>query len=146
MKVDFYQLGGRPVEQVLPAIAQRLIDSDARLLVVSGDEAQQIRIDAALWTARPDSFLPHARTGMDEDAAQPILISATTNAPNAARNIALADGAWRDEALEFDRVFHFFDAESVEAARGAWRGLNGRDGVERRYWVQDDAGKWSQMA
>lgn len=146
MQVDFYQLGGRPVEQVLPAIAQRLIDSAARLLVVTSDEAQQGRIDVALWTARPDSFLPHARAGADEDAVQPILISGAIDAANAARNVALADGAWRDEALGFDRVFHFFDTESVDAARAAWRGLNGRDGVERRYWVQDEAGKWSRMA
>ncbi len=146
MQVDFYQLGGLPVEQVLPAIAQRLLDSDARLLVVTGDEAQQVRIDAALWSARPDSFLPHARAGTDDDAVQPILISATADAANAARNVALADGAWRDEALGFDRVFHFFDAESVDVARAAWRGLNSREDVERRYWVQDEAGKWSRMA
>lgn len=114
--------------------------------MVTADEAQQGRIDVALWTARPDSFLPHARVGTDDDAAQPILISGVIGAANAARNVALADGAWRDEALGFDRVFHFFDSELVDAARAAWRGLNGRDGVERRYWVQDEAGKWSWMA
>jgi DNA polymerase-3 subunit chi len=146
MQVDFYQLGARGVEQVLPSIGQRLIDAGARLLVVTGDEAQQARIDSAMWSARADSFLPHARAGADDDAAQPILIASTLVAANGAQNIALADGVWRDEALAFDRAFHFFDAESVEAARAAWRGLNGRDSVERRYWVQDDAGKWTQMA
>jgi DNA polymerase III subunit chi len=146
MQVDFYQLGGRTVEQALPAIAQKVIESGERLLVVSGDGSQRARLDAALWNYRPDSFLPHAEAGKDDDTAQPILISPSVHPANAARHIALIDGEWRDEALAFGRAFHFFDIESVETARAAWRALNGRDGVERRYWTQDDAGKWSRMA
>lgn len=146
MQVDFYQLGARTVEQALPAIAQKVIESGERLLVVSEDDSQRARLDAALWNYRPDSFLPHAQAGADDDAAQPVLLSASPEPANQARHIALIDGAWRDEALRFDRAFHFFDGETVEAARAAWRGLNGRDDVERRYWVQDDDGKWSRMA
>ena len=146
MQVDFYQLGSRPVEQVLPRIAERLVESGARLLVVSGQGAQLAMLDSALWAWKPESFLPHAIADGADDAGQPILLSETPDAPNGARNIALVDGAWRDQALEFDRAFHFFDGETVEAARAAWRALNDRDGVERRYWAQDDDGKWSQMA
>ena len=47
---------------------------------------------------------------------------------------------------DFERAFHFFDEESIEAARAARRGLQACAGVERRYWVQDEAGKWSRMA
>ncbi|MBB5687360.1 DNA polymerase III subunit chi [Sphingobium boeckii] len=146
MQVDFYQLGSRPVEQVLPRIAERLVESGARLLVVSGIEAQLALLDNALWGWKPDSFLPHAIADGVDDAGQPILLSFTPEAPNGARNIALIDGQWRDQALDFDRAFHFFDGETVEAARAAWRGLNDREGVERRYWALDDDGKWSQMA
>lgn len=144
MQVDFYQLGARTVEETLPSIAQRLIDTGARLLVVSGDAAQLKRIDTALWQARPESFLPHAIAGEDEDAAQPILLSESDTAVNGARNVALADGVWRDAALAFDRAFHLFDGQRVEEARAAWRALAGRDAVERRYWRQDDNGRWEQ--
>ena len=37
-----------------------------------------------------------------------------------------------------------FDEATVGGAREAWRSLAGRDGVERRYWKQDDAGRWAQ--
>ena len=147
MQVDFYQLGSRPVEQVLPRIAERLVEGGARLLVVSAEAGQLRTLDAALWAWKPEAFLPHAIAGTDDDEAQPILLAhAAAPAANGARNVALIDGAWREEALGFERAFHFFDGETVEAARAAWRGLTGREGVERRYWAQDDDGRWSQMA
>ncbi|MEE2741983.1 MAG: DNA polymerase III subunit chi, partial [Pseudomonadota bacterium] len=37
MQVDFYQLSRDPVEQVLPAIAGRILAMGARLLVVAGE-------------------------------------------------------------------------------------------------------------
>jgi DNA polymerase III subunit chi len=146
VQVDFYQLGARTVEQALPAIAQKVIDSGERLLVVSSDDRQRARLDAALWNYRPESFLPHAQAGADDDAAQPVLLSAAPDPANTARHIAFIDGQWRDEALNFERAFHFFDVESVEAARVAWRALGSHENVERRYWSQDDDGKWSRMA
>ena len=48
--------------------------------------------------------------------------------------------------LGFDRAFHFFDEEHIRAARLAWKGLAGREGLERRYWKQNDAGRWEQAA
>jgi DNA polymerase-3 subunit chi len=75
-----------------------------------------------------------------------VLIAGEAEPRNGAKHIALADGQWRDEALSFERAFHFFDDENIVAARAAWRGLSGRDGVEPRYWRQDDAGKWERVA
>ena len=146
MQVDFYHLTITPLERALPAIAQRVLDGGGRLLVVSGDAAQRQAIDRLLWTYAADSFLPHAIAGTDDDARQPVLIADAPEPVNAARHIALIDGEWRDAALEFDRAFHFFDAERIGEARAAWKGLAGRDGVERRYWKQDENGRWQQAA
>ena len=77
---------------------------------------------------------------------QPVLLSATTDAPNGARTIALADGVWRDEALAFDRALHFFDEVGLADARSAWRGLADRDDVTRNFWRQDENGKWEKVA
>jgi DNA polymerase-3 subunit chi len=99
-----------------------------------------------LWTYRADSFLPHARSGVGDDTVQPILIAPDVQAANAARYIALVDGEWREAALDFDRAFHFFEDSHIQPARQAWRDLNGRAGVERRYWKQSDAGRWEQAA
>jgi len=142
MQVDFYQLGRDPLAGVLARIATRVLAGGGRLLVVTGDEAQAAALDEALWETSPDAFLPHGREGAD----QPVLIASGSDPINAARHVALVDGVWRDEAIAFDRAFHFFDDRSIDAARNAWRGLRGRDGVEPRYWRQDEDGRWAQVA
>lgn len=144
MLVDFYQLGRTPLEQVVVSIAQRLLAEDSRLLIVAADEVLLGRLDRFLWDQGPTSFLPHAIAGGADDARQPLLLSTEPDAPNLARNMLIADGEWREAALGFDRAFYLFDSASLEGARLAWKLLVGREGVERRYWAQDEAGKWIQ--
>jgi len=141
MQVDFYQLTRDPAEKVLPAIAQRILDNKGRLLIISDDAGQLDAISGALWTARTDSFLAHAKSGEGDDALQPILLSQDTDAPNGAKFVALADGNWRAVTQDFERIFYLFPPEQTDNARSAWRTLG--DGVERRYWTQD-GGKWVQ--
>jgi len=145
MKVDFYHLTRSPLDRVLPRIAQRLHDDGERLLLLSDDADQRRHLDMLLWTYAPDSFLPHAEAGAGDDACQAVLIAPEPTDANAARNVAIVDGRWRDEALAFDRAFHFFGEDHIAAARAAWKGLADRDAIERRYWRQGDGG-WEQAA
>jgi DNA polymerase-3 subunit chi len=145
MLVDFYQLGETAVEQVVAVIAQKLLATDQRLLVVAADPALLGRLDRSLWDSGDATFLPHALSGGPDDARQPILLSSEIDAPNLARNLLIADGDWREAALGFERAFFLFDSAVLEAARLAWKLLAGRDGVERRYWENAD-GRWSQKA
>ena len=146
MQVDFYHLTRQPLERVLPRIAERVLGEGQRLLIVEADARRRAALDKLLWTYAADSFLPHAEIGGDRDPGQPILLAGDVDAANGARHVALADGLWRDAALDFARAFHFFDDEAIRAAREAWKSLAGRDGVERRYWKLNDAGRWEQAA
>jgi DNA polymerase-3 subunit chi len=141
MQVDFYQLAGTPAEQVIASIAEKVLDNDGRLLVVAADEVFLARLDRQLWDQAPASFLPHGTAGGSDDARQPILLSTSEDAPNQARNMLIADGTWREAALNFDRSFYLFDTNTLDGARLAWKLLSGREGVERRYWARED-GKW----
>ena len=105
MQVDFYQLGGSPPEQVIASIAEKLLAQDGRLLVVAADEGSLVRLDRQLWDQGAASFLPHGIAGGADDARQPILLSTSTDAPNLARNLLIADGEWREAALAYDRAF-----------------------------------------
>ena len=145
MQVDFYQLAGTPAEQVIASIAGKILEDDGRLLIVAEDEAQLVRLDRILWDQGASSFLPHGLAGGADDARQPILLSTSPDAPNQARNMLIADGAWREAALTYDRSFYLFDDATLEGARLAWKLLSGREGVERRYWAQE-AGKWVKKA
>ena len=146
MKVDFYHLTVQPLDRVLPVIAEKVLAASDRLLIVAGEETERAALDKLLWSYAPDSFLPHALAGSADDADQPILIARDPVAANAATNIAIADGIWREEALAFVRAFHFFDEDRIAEARAAWKMLADREGIERRYWKQDDAGRWQQAA
>ncbi|HEY6047429.1 MAG TPA: DNA polymerase III subunit chi [Sphingomicrobium sp.] len=145
MQVDFYQLGGAGPEQVIASLADKILAQEGRLLVVADDQAYLARLDRMLWDAGPTSFLPHGLAGGSDDARQPVLLSTSTDAPNLARNMLIADGQWREAAITYDRSFYLFDTATLQGAREAWKQLAGRDGVERRYWAQE-GGKWVNKA
>ena len=145
MRVDFYQLGAAPLEQVIASVAEKLIGQGERLVVVAADEAPLARLDRVLWDQGSASFLPHALAGGSEDSRQPILLSTTPDAANLARNLLIADGRWRDSALGFHRAFYLFDSDTLEEARSAWRSLAARDDVERHDWANED-GRWAEKS
>lgn len=146
MQVDFYHLTQLPLERALPRIAERVVETGGRLLIVAGEASQRAKLDQLLWTYSAESFLPHGQAGGPDDDRQPILIGEGMEAGNGARNVVLADGVWRDEALGFDRAFHFFDEDRIAEARLAWKALAGREDVERNYWKQNEQGRWEKVA
>ena len=145
MQVAFYQLAGTPAEQVIASIAAKIVDGEGRLLIVAEDEAYLAKLDRILWDQGGTSFLPHAMSGGADDARQPILLSTSPDAPNQARNMLIADGAWREAALTYDRSFYLFDNATLDGARLAWKLLSGREGIERRYWAHE-GGKWTRKS
>jgi DNA polymerase-3 subunit chi len=140
MRVDFYQLSRDPAEGVVPVLAQNTLKAGERLLVVSANDSQIARISEALWQ-RPGSFLAHGLAGGPHQQRQPILLADNPAAANGARYVTFADGQWRDEAEQFERVFLLFDSATIDQARGTWRTLGEREDVERKFWKQDGA-KW----
>jgi DNA polymerase-3 subunit chi len=145
VQVDFYQLAGTALEGVIASIAEKILAGDGRLLVVADDEALLGRLDRVLWDQGTTGFLPHGVAGGSDDSRQPILLSTSLDAPNQARNMLIADGVWREAALTYDRSFYLFDESTLESARLAWKLLADREGVERRYWAQEN-GKWVKKA
>jgi DNA polymerase-3 subunit chi len=145
MQVDFYHLTTTPLDRALPQIAEKVLASGARLLIVAESVTQRAALDRLLWSYAAESFLPHGQVGSGNEAGQPVLLSDAPDPINGARHIALVDGVWRDAALGFERAFHFFDADRIDEARIAWKGLADRAGIERRYWKQND-GRWEQAA
>jgi len=141
--VDFYHLAASPLERVLPQIAEKVLSSSDRLLVV-GAAVVLNQLDAQLWSYGREAFLPHGRSEGPAPDAQPILLSEKPDPLNGATNIALVDGQWRDEALTFARAFYFFDNGHIDTARNSWRALSANPPVECRYWKQDERAKWVQ--
>ncbi len=73
------------------------------------------------------------------------MLSAECDPANGARLAVIADGLWREPALGFERTIFLFDDATLEPARAVWRRLGEQEGVERRYFAQEE-GKWVQKA
>lgn len=144
MRVDFYQLADVPLEQVIASLAQKILNSDERLLIVAEEEPFLARLDRMLWDQGRTSFLPHGLAGQGDDSRQPILLSTSPDPANGARNLLIADGEWRDSALSFHRAFYLFDTNTLQGARTAWRYLADRDEAERHFWKRED-GSWVEQ-
>ena len=141
MKLDFWQVTDDPVEKVVTLIARRALAQGERVMVVSGDADQRAAISRALWQAAPgESFLAHGETDAPGADRQPILLGGEPVAANGASHLILADGTFR-EAEGFARIFLLFPPNLAPAARTAWRGVDGREGLERAYYAQED-GRW----
>ncbi|MEM8919653.1 MAG: DNA polymerase III subunit chi [Pseudomonadota bacterium] len=140
-QVDFYHLTRDPAEKLVPVLADKALDGGERLLVVSGIDEQIQKLSAALWSAKPSSFLAHNFAGCESEQNQPVLLSSDCESDNGARFVILADGLWRDPALQFDRTFYLFSGQEISGAREAWRSLSDMENVTLRYWKQDN-GRW----
>lgn len=146
-EVLFYQLQNRPVEQVLPSLLEKSLERGWRVVVQATSDERVEALDAHLWTYREDSFLPHGTALEAEASAQPILLTASGDNPNAANIRFVIDGAPIPEDIEaYQRVVLIFDGddpEAVAAARERWRDVKAAD-IEATYWQLDENGRWQR--
>ena len=140
MKLDFWQYTHDPLEKVVTLIAKRAVGQGERVLVVAADPQQRAAISRALWEGGTESFLAHGEADAPGADRQPILLAGEPQAANAATHLILADGTFRD-VPGFARVFLLFPPDLAPQARQAWRAVDGREGVERSYYAQED-GRW----
>ena len=113
-------------------------------MVVSGDDAQRTHLSQLLWQQGGAAFLANGMAGGAHEARQPILLSGTCGSPNGARMALIADGRWREEALEFDRVLLLFDAAQRDAAAALWRRFAQDETIDNRINKQDEHGSWRE--
>ena len=147
-EVLFYHLTQTPLERTLPELLEKSLQRGWRVLVKGGEADRLEFLDNALWTYRPDSFLPHGTAG-ENAKDQPIYLTKGEDEPNDANILMLVDGAvYRFENMaRFDRVCVLFDgndADAVAAAREGWKSATAAK-LPAKYWAQDD-GRWVQKA
>lgn len=140
MKLDFWQVTDDPLEKVVALIARRVLGEGERVLVVSADADQRTAIARALWEAGPEAFMANGEADAPGADRQPILLGPEPVAANGASHVILADGTFR-ETDGFARVFLLFPPDLAPQARQAWRAVDGREGLERAYFAQEE-GRW----
>lgn len=146
--VVFYQRA-KPLDNVLPRLLDKALAAGHRVVIRAVDSALLKRLDSALWTYDPASFLPHAVDG-EHVAVQPVLLTTSLAAPaNGAKVLAVVDGVMPETPADFDRLLYLFDGDdpaALVAARAEWRRLKAQNGLTASYWRENDAGRWEQAA
>lgn len=141
MRVDFYLLSSDPAPVAITLLAGKVRQAGERLLVVADDLALLEDTSKTLWEAAPEAFLANGIAGDQHDAIQPILLSNDVQPDNGANFLLIADGQWREPGDSFTRVLFLFDQGTIAHARQTWKALQDREGMERRFWKQQD-GRW----
>ena len=146
--IGFYHLRKSTLEIALPALLEKVLASGQRAVVMAGSEERVDALNAALWTTRPDSFLPHGSARDGEAARQPIWLTAADENPNGAQVLVLTDGARSDGVSDYARCLELFDGNdeaAVAAARQRWKAYN-EAGHNVTYWQQTPRGSWEKAA
>ena len=148
-QVDFYHLTRSELPDALVLLVEKARLAGRKSLIHCPQPAAEA-IDDDLWVRDPHSWLPH---GLDEGAGAPCAVAWIVSEGNAnpisAEFLFLLHGAERSDMAGFERVFNLFDGRSeaqVTQARAQWQAWRDMEGLEMRYFAQDDDGKWQQRA
>lgn len=146
-EVFFYHLGDGRIEDAVAMLAAKALERGWRSLIVSPDEARRERLDAALWLAPKESFLPHARAeDTDAPEREPVLISSEAAPVNGAAAAFFLDGARPPDDLAAERLVFLFDGadeRAVADARVYWKAVKA-SGADAVYYRQNDRGGWER--
>ena len=146
-EVWFYHLTTTPLEEALVPMILRSRAQGWRVEVRGRQRERMAQLDAALWIAAKEAFLPHGLEGGPHDAVQPVLL---TTGPGAAVGefacVIAVQGAdlLPDEVVRLARgciLFDGGDAGATEVARQQWRLLT-EAGHGAKYWAEE-GGRWS---
>lgn len=144
----FYHLDHTELERALPPLLEKCLQRGWRALVRCGSAERLDALDAALWTFRDDSFLPHGRADAPNPERQPVLLTLAPTNANGAKALFLIDGAEPGDLAGFERACLMFDGRdeaALETARSRWKQAKA-GGVTASYWRESTPGKWEKQS
>jgi DNA polymerase-3 subunit chi len=147
-EVWFYHLERTPLEQALPELLEKTLGRNWRALVRCRTAERAQALDAALWTYRDNSFLPHGLDGEPEAERQPVLLTTGEGNPNGAQALFLIDDAEPGALDGYARAVVFIDGAddaAVAAGRKRWTSVKA-SGAAVSYWKQKPQGGWEKQA
>ncbi|MCZ4280379.1 DNA polymerase III subunit chi [Kiloniella laminariae] len=148
--IRFYHLTRTPLESALPKMLEKVLEREQRAVVLSGDEKRLAEIDQALWSYRPDSFLPHGTKRDGLQGEHPIWLTVEPSEIKSADVIFLIHGASTDQLSDIKAslcaiLFDGNNNVSVQGARSHWKSLKTAD-HDLTYWQQTERGGWEKKA
>lgn len=147
-EIRFYHLQKQNLDQALPQILEKAFGFGHRVLVRMENEKEVERMNAHLWTYKPDVFLPHGSKKDGHAAQQPIWLTDKDENPNEAGTLVLTQGMIAESVEHYDLCCEMLDGhdeKAVSNARERWKSYQDA-GHDVTYWFQDDSGKWEKKS
>ncbi len=140
MRIDFYHLTTKMIEQVLPVLMEKSLALGKVLMRVPNAETAEY-FDKFLWSYNDEGWIPHSLKDFPEASRQPLLITDTDDNLNNAVILFAVSSVHIDikkliENKEFERVLVVFsdaDLPAKEAARSLWSTASELE-CEHNYW------------
>ena len=148
-EITFYQIDDTLSKAIAPLLI-KVLDEKKKAVVFCKNPAKFKEIDDGLWTYGKYKFIPHL-TPADKEISekfgwerQPILLTSEENNLNDASYLALVEEASQDFIASFERVFYFYEASDVAAAK-AFSGKIAKM-LKKVSSYKKEAGKWVAAA
>lgn len=147
-EIRFYHLQQQSLDQALPLLLRKALDSGKRIYVRMKDDSRLNDLSDALWSYRDNGFLPHGLENEKYSEDQPVLIGHEGVISNKADMLVLTNGAEHDKLDDFTLCCEMFNGQNqdeVTAARARWKAYK-ETGHTLTYWQQNERGGWEQKA
>lgn len=146
-EIRFYHLQRTSEDAALPQIALKAWQAGHKIVVKCTDTDHVERLNNALWTFRPEVFLPHGSKADGAGVRQPVWLTDADDNPNGARTLIVGTGAVSEQVGAYDLsciMLNGNEAAQVEAARSLWKVYKDA-GHTVSYWQQGEQG-WEKKA
>lgn len=147
-EIRFYHLTKKPLDQALPDLLSRAMETGKKILIQMDDEAQVKPMSDHLWVCRRNGFYPHGIKGDKDAEMHPVWLTSENDNPNKAETLILTNVAGRADTDKFGLVCEMFDgnnADIVKKARERWKSYKAA-GHDLTYYQQTDNGGWEKKA
>lgn len=141
-EIRFYHLERQSLEQVLPGLLSKALDTGRRVFIKTRDEKEAERLNEYLWTFQPDIFLPHGTKKDGFENRQPVFLGSSNDNPNSADVLILTQGASAENLGDFKLCCDMLDGRDpaqISEARTRWKAYKD-SGYALTYWQQGDKG------
>ena len=148
-QIDFYHLTQSDLGKNVAMLASKIVGSGQKALILC-TKLNAESMSSSLWETQADTFLAHGIGDETVNVNAPLwLVHDPDSNPIMADHILVTGGLEVADAYHFKRLFLLFDGTSemeLAAARSKWKSWSKEEGIQCRYFAQDDAGKWTQKA
>lgn len=140
MKINFYQTNDLLHKSIAP-ILLKILEENKRALIFAQEKDLLQQIDDGLWSFSKTKFIPHGTINDDvKPEDQPVFLHDSAKNLNDADYLIMLDKL-EDKFLDnFEKIFYFFNDDSLAKAKDLWRYYKSKD-FELNFYKKEGT-KW----